>query len=132
MAKTVAWKESVVDKLNGGVIALLKRAKTRVVAGWGTFSDAKTCHLETNDGPITIKAETVILAAGSIPTPLAHVPFGGDVLSSTEALALDKAPKRLAVIGAGYIGLELGSGLPQVRLRSDGRGGAGSHPSAIR
>ncbi|HEY2753150.1 dihydrolipoyl dehydrogenase [Phenylobacterium sp.] len=109
MARTVAWKESVVDKLNGGVVALLKRAKTRVVAGWGTFSDAKTCHVETDDGPVTIKAETVILAAGSVATALPHIPFGGDVISSTEALALEKAPRRLAVIGAGYIGLELGS-----------------------
>ncbi|HEY2358495.1 MAG TPA: dihydrolipoyl dehydrogenase [Phenylobacterium sp.] len=109
MDKTVAWKEGVVDKLNGGVTALLKRAKTRVVAGWGTFSDAKTCHVDTKDGPVTIKAETVILAAGSIATPLPHIPFGGDVISSTEALMLHKLPKRLAVIGAGYIGLELGS-----------------------
>jgi dihydrolipoamide dehydrogenase len=113
MAQTVAWKETVVDKLNGGVTALLKRAKTRVIAGWGTFSDAKTCHVETKDGPVTIKAETVILAAGSVAAALPHIPFdsagGGDVISSTEALSLDKLPKRLVVIGAGYIGLELGS-----------------------
>jgi dihydrolipoamide dehydrogenase len=109
MAQTVAWKETVVDKLNGGVTALLKRAKTRVIAGWGRFSDAKTCHVETKDGPVTIKAETVILAAGSIATALPHIPFGGEVISSTEALALSELPKRLVVIGAGYIGLELGS-----------------------
>jgi dihydrolipoamide dehydrogenase len=113
MAQTVAWKETVVDKLNGGVTALLKRAKTRVVAGWGRFSDAKTCHVETKDGPVTIKAETVILAAGSVASALPHIPFspsgGGDVISSTEALALSDLPKRLVVIGAGYIGLELGS-----------------------
>ncbi|MGL1645762.1 hypothetical protein ACSTHO_23585, partial [Vibrio parahaemolyticus] len=41
--KTVAWKETVVDKLNGGVGALLKRHKVRVVNGWGRFTDAKTC-----------------------------------------------------------------------------------------
>ena len=109
MAQTVAWKEGIVDKLNGGVTGLLKRAKTRVVSGWGTFSDAKTCHVETKDGPVTIKAETVILAAGSVATALPHIPFGGEVISSTEALSLDALPKRLAVIGAGYIGLELGS-----------------------
>jgi dihydrolipoamide dehydrogenase len=109
LAKTVAWKESVVDKLNGGVTALLKRAKTRVVAGWGRFSDAKTCHVDTKDGAVTIKAETVILAAGSVAAPLPHIPFGADVISSTEALSLEALPKRLAVIGAGYIGLELGS-----------------------
>ncbi len=113
MAKTVAWKETVVDKLNGGVTALLKRAKTTVVTGWGAFTDAKTCVVETKDGPVTIKAENVILAAGSISTALPHIPFGGpnggDVISSTEALALPELPKRLVVIGAGYIGLELGS-----------------------
>ena len=109
MAQTVAWKETVVDKLNGGVTALLKRAKTRVVSGWGRFSDAKTCHVETPDGPVTIVAETVILATGSVAAALPHIGFGGDVISSTEALALDALPKRLVVIGAGYIGLELGS-----------------------
>ena len=109
MGQPVAWKETVVDKLNGGVTALLKRAKTRVIHGWGTFSDAKTCHVETADGPVPIKAETVILAAGSVGSALPHIPYGGDVISSTEALDLAKLPKRLAVIGAGYIGLELGS-----------------------
>jgi dihydrolipoamide dehydrogenase len=63
MSQTVAWKETVVDKLNGGVTALLKRAKTRVVSGWGRFSDAKTCQVETPEGPVTIVAESVILAA---------------------------------------------------------------------
>ena len=65
--------------------------------------------VETAEGPVTIKAETVILAAGSVAAALPHIPFGGDVISSTEALALPELPKRLAVIGAGYIGLELGS-----------------------
>ena len=109
MAQTVAWKETVVDKLNGGVTALLKRAKTRVVNGWGRFSDAKTCHVETADGPVTIIAESVVLATGSVAAALPHIAFGGDVISSTEALALPALPKRLVVIGAGYIGLELGS-----------------------
>jgi dihydrolipoamide dehydrogenase len=109
MAKTVAWKETIVDKLNGGVAALLKRGKVKVVAGWGRFTDAKTCVVETPEGPVTIKAETVLLAAGSVAAALPHIPFGGDVISSTEALSLPELPKRLAVIGAGYIGLELGS-----------------------
>jgi dihydrolipoamide dehydrogenase len=104
LAETVRWKETIVDKLNGGVTALLKRAKVKVVSGWGVFGDAKTCVV----GDTTIKAETVILAAGSVPAALPHIPFGGDVISSTEALSLDELPKRLVVIGAGYIGLELG------------------------
>ena len=104
LAETVKWKDGVVGKLNGGVSALLKRAKVRVVSGWGTFTDAKTCVV----GEVTIKAEQVILAAGSVPAALPHIPFGEDVISSTEALDLKALPSRLVVIGAGYIGMELG------------------------
>jgi dihydrolipoamide dehydrogenase len=104
MAEMVKWKDGIVGKLNGGVAALLKRAKVKVVNGWGVFTDAKTCVV----GDTTIKAEQVILAAGSVPAALPHIPFGGDVISSTEALDLKDLPKRLVVVGAGYIGLELG------------------------
>jgi dihydrolipoamide dehydrogenase len=107
-AETVKWKDGVVDKLNGGVATLLKRAKVRVVNGWGTFGDGKTCHVTTRDGDITITAEHVILATGSVPVELPFLPFGGNVISSTEALSLSEVPKRLVVVGAGYIGLELG------------------------
>jgi dihydrolipoamide dehydrogenase len=105
MAETVRWKEGIVDRLNQGVAALLKRAKVRVVAGHARFSDAKTCHV----GDLTIRAEHVILATGSRPAALPHLPFGGKVISSTEALSLPALPERLAVVGAGYIGIELGA-----------------------
>jgi len=108
LAQTVAWKDGIVKKLNGGVAALLKKAKVKVIKGWATFSDAKTCRVETDDGPITISAEHVILATGSEPVELPFLPFGGDVISSTEALSLDAVPDRLVVVGGGYIGLELG------------------------
>lgn len=108
LSKTVAWKETIVDKLNGGVTALLKRAKVKAVAGWATFSNAKTCTVTGSGDPVTITAEHVILANGSIPVELPSLPFGGDVLSSTEALSLAELPKRLVVVGGGYIGLELG------------------------
>lgn len=105
---TVAWKDGIVRKLNTGVAGLLKKAKVRVVNGWATFSDAKTCTVKTAEGEITITAEHVILATGSEPVELPFLPFGGDVISSTEALSLDKVPDRLVVVGGGYIGLELG------------------------
>jgi dihydrolipoamide dehydrogenase len=108
LPQTVAWKETVVDKLNGGVTALLKRAKVKVVEGFGVFEDAKTCRVQTAAGEVMIRPETVILAAGSKAVELPHIPFGGPVISSTEALALDALPERLVVVGAGYIGLELG------------------------
>jgi dihydrolipoamide dehydrogenase len=109
LAATVAWKESIVGKLNGGVSGLLKRSKVKVLNGWGRFSDAKTCHVTTAEGEIIVKAEHVVLAAGSVPVELPFLPFGERVISSTEALALQTLPKQLVIVGAGYIGLELGS-----------------------
>ncbi|WP_242127358.1 dihydrolipoyl dehydrogenase [Sphingobium sp. Sx8-8] len=107
-AETVAWKESVVDRLSGGVSALLRKAKVKVVTGWATFSDAKTCIVESAHSTAAIRAEHVILATGSTAVELPFLPFGDKVITSTEALALGEVPKRLVVIGAGYIGLELG------------------------
>src|SRR5258708_2822574 len=107
--KTVAWKDGIVDRLNAGVATLLARAKVRALRGWAVFSDAKTCTVETRDGPVTITAEHVVLATGSEPAPLPVLALGGVVISSTEALSLPAVPERFAVIGAGYIGLELGS-----------------------
>jgi dihydrolipoamide dehydrogenase len=103
-AETVKWKETIVHKLNTGVTGLLKRVKVRVVNGFAVFSDGKTCTV----GDTTIHAEHVILANGSLPSELPFMKFGGPVISSTEALSLDVLPKALAVVGAGYIGLELG------------------------
>jgi dihydrolipoamide dehydrogenase len=108
LARMVKWKDGIVDRLNKGVGGLLDRAKVRVVPGWAVFSDAKTCRVETADGVIDITAEHVVLATGSEPAPLAVLPFGGNAISSTEALSLGQLPQSLAIIGAGYIGLELG------------------------
>lgn len=108
-ARTQRWKEGIVDRLSDGVAGLLRKAKVKVVRGWATFSDARTCEVKGADGSVqSLEAEHVILAAGSEAVPLPHLPFGGDVLSSTEALSLAEIPRTLAVVGAGYIGLELG------------------------
>lgn len=108
-ARTLRWKDGVVDRLSDGVGGLLRRAKVKVVRGWARFQDARTCEVTGADGAVqTLEAEHVILAAGSEAVALPHLPFGGEVLSSTEALALAEIPRTLAVIGAGYIGLELG------------------------
>src|SRR6266851_3485690 len=108
LAQTIAWKDGVVDRLSNGVSGLLAHAKVRVVQGWATFSDAKSCTVETAAGPVQIAAEQVILAAGSEAVALPGLPFGGKIISSTEALSLSELPERLVVVGAGYIGLELG------------------------
>jgi dihydrolipoamide dehydrogenase len=108
-SKTVAWKDGIVDRLAGGVAILLVRAKVRVLRGWAKFSDAKTCTVESGGDTTTIAAEHVVLATGSEPVALPVLPFGGNVISSTEALSLPDVPSHLAVVGAGYVGLELGT-----------------------
>jgi dihydrolipoamide dehydrogenase len=108
-AETMRWKEGIVDTLNGGVKTLLRRAKVRVVSGWARFTDAKTCSVDTPEGATTITAEHVILATGSLPIDMPGLPFGDHVISSTGALSLTEVPPRLVIVGAGYIGLELGT-----------------------
>lgn len=109
MAGVTAWKDTIVSKLTKGVGQLLKAAKVEAVSGWATFSDAKTCEVALEDGKtLTIQAENVILATGSKETELPFLPFGGPVIGSTEALELTELPEKLVVVGAGYIGLELG------------------------
>ena len=128
-----AGRRRIVGKLNSGVTALLKRAKVRVVNGWANFSDAKTCNVTSANGePVTIHAEHVILANGSLPVELPFLPFGGPVISSTEALSLDVLPKKLVVVGAGYIGLELGIAFRKLGCGSDGRRSTGTDPAAVR
>jgi dihydrolipoamide dehydrogenase len=113
-AQAVAWKDGIVGRLNAGVATLLKQGGVRTVQGRGVMLDGKTCRVETDTGPQTIRARHVLLATGSAPMPLPALPFGGRVISSTEALSLPRVPERLAVVGAGYIGLELGMAFAQL------------------
>jgi len=108
-ARTIEWKDGIVGRLQGGVAGLLKRHKVKTVRGRAVMLDGKTCQVETDTGPELIRAEHVVLATGSEPAPLRAAPYGGRVVSSTEALSLSEIPARLAVVGAGYIGLELGT-----------------------
>ena len=109
LAVTQAWKDGVVGKLTGGVAALLRKAGVQVVRGWARIVDGKTVDVDLADGePLRLQCEHLLLATGSEPMALPQLPFGGTVLSSTEALALAEVPRHLVVVGAGYIGLELG------------------------
>ncbi len=116
-AATIAWKDGIVSRLNSGVAGLLKKAKVKYVQGWATFRDGKTVSVETETGEQVIRAETVVIATGSVPVELPFLPFGGPVISSTEALALRQVPQHLAVVGGGYIGLELGIAFAKLGAR---------------
>lgn len=108
LKKTVAWKDHIVGRLNNGVADLLKRAGVKSVHGRARFRDGKTVAVEIETGVQIIRAQAIVIATGSEPVALPDLPFGGPVISSTEALALTKLPKTLVVVGGGYIGLELG------------------------
>ncbi len=107
--RTMEWKDGIVGRLTSGVGVLLKRHKVKIVHGHAAMVDGKTCRVETDTGPQVVRAEHMVLATGSEATALSTLPFGGRVISSTEALSLTAIPERLVVVGAGYIGLELGT-----------------------
>ena len=108
LAKTMAWKDGITGRLTLGVAGLLKKAGVKIVVGRAKFRDGKTVAVETETGEQVIRAENIVIATGSAPVELPMLPFGGKVISSTGALSLTEVPERLAVVGAGYIGLELG------------------------
>ncbi len=112
VAAMVRWKEGIVARLTGGVGALLKRHGVHVVHGRASILDGKTIEVEEAPGAVTrITCQHLVLATGSVPVDLPFMPFGsggGAVISSETALSPTQIPKRLAVVGAGYIGLELG------------------------
>jgi dihydrolipoamide dehydrogenase len=110
-----AWKQTVVDKLTGGVRTLLKANKVAMLEGQATFVDAHTIDVATAKGVVRVEAENVVLATGSRPVEIPGFSFKDPrILDSTKALALTEVPKRLVVIGGGYIGLELGMMLAKV------------------
>jgi len=109
LTRTVGWKDGIVKRLTGGVGALLKKNKVKVVQGWATILDGKTVEVNQADGGrLRLRCEHLLLATGSQAVELPFLPFGGAVVSSTEALSPDSVPGHLVVVGAGYIGLELG------------------------
>ena len=111
IGQTVRWKDGIVARLTGGVGALLKKHGVKVVKGWATVVDGKTVDVaqdKADTKPVRIQGEHIVLATGSVELGLPGMPFGGRVISSTQALSPDSIPKKLVVVGGGYIGLELG------------------------
>jgi len=107
----IARKEKVVKQMSGGIGGLFKANKVTSLYGTGKLLAGRKVELTDNDGKVTeLEADNVILASGSVPVNIPVAPVDGDVIvDSTGALEFDSIPKRLGVIGAGVIGLELGS-----------------------
>ena len=112
LAQTVRWKDAIVGKLNAGVAALLQKNGVTVTQSWAQLVDGKTVDVRTAgalpDAALRIVCDHLLLASGSQAQELQVLPFGGMVISATEALSPPSLPRRLVVVGAGYIGLELG------------------------
>jgi dihydrolipoamide dehydrogenase len=111
MEKLQQWKGSVVKKLTGGVVQLLKGNKSDYIDGEATFVSPRELDVKKKDGTVVrIETKNVIVATGARPIQIPGFTFDGKrVIDSTQALALTAVPKRLVVIGGGYIGLELGT-----------------------
>lgn len=107
-AKVQDYKASVVNKMTGGVEMLLKANKVQMFAGEVMFINENEARLFNDQEAPRYRFQNCIIATGSRPIELKAFPFGGRILSSTEALSLPEVPKSLVVIGGGYIGIELG------------------------
>jgi dihydrolipoamide dehydrogenase len=102
--KLLNWKNSVVDRLVGGLSQLAKQRKVRVVHGVAKFEGANRLILDNGE---KIAFEKCIIAAGSEPFMLPGLPDDPRIVDSTGALEIDPLPKRLLVVGGGIIGLEM-------------------------
>jgi dihydrolipoamide dehydrogenase len=118
LQKLLARKDGIVSTLTGGIQGLFKKNKVEWLKGFGRLEkgasgDAAPVWQVSIDGPDghkTVSATHVIIATGSRPRPIDAAPIDGkNIVDNAGALAFDKVPKTLGVIGAGVIGLELGS-----------------------
>jgi len=108
LPKLLAWKDSVVKKLVGGLSMLAKQRKVEVVQGTGKFASPHVVEVTGPDGKSQkIRFEQCIIAAGSEAIKLPFIPDDPRVIDSTGALELGGVPQRLLVIGGGIIGLEM-------------------------
>ena len=103
-------KDGVVSTLVGGVSGLMKKNKVTVLAGRGELTGSGAVTVHGKDGTSAYTAKHVVLAMGSTPIEIPSLPVDGEnIVTSDHAIAFDKVPKKLVVVGGGVIGLELGS-----------------------
>ncbi|WP_166424790.1 dihydrolipoyl dehydrogenase [Paraglaciecola sp. 20A4] len=108
--KIRGWKDSVVDKLTGGLAGMSKMRKVKHVQGYGKFTGANTLEVVGDDGKTTISFDNAIIAAGSEPVSLPFIPQDDPrVIDSTGALEMADIPGKMLVLGGGIIGLEMGT-----------------------
>ncbi|WP_435750183.1 dihydrolipoyl dehydrogenase [Thauera sp. AutoDN2] len=108
--KMIARKSGIVDQLTGGIKGLFKKNKVTLLNGHGSFVGKADAGWQLKVGDETVTAKQVIVATGSAPRHLPGIPVDNKIVcDNVGALDIDAVPKKLAVIGAGVIGLEMGS-----------------------
>lgn len=110
LAKMQARKDKIVKDLTGGIAFLFKKNKIEAFKGFGKILSSQEVEVTTETGVQKLKTKAIVCATGSVPVELPFLKFDEKkIVSSTGALALDKVPKSMIVVGGGVIGLELGS-----------------------
>ena len=111
LSKMMKSKDKAVTVLTKGVEFLLKKNKVTYFKGHGSFKSKSEINIkDSNNKETTIKAENIVIATGSVPVSLPGINFDEKIiLSSTGALKIEQVPKKMVVVGGGYIGLEMGS-----------------------
>jgi len=110
LGKMQEWKEGVVKKLRSGTEFLCKSNNVEIIMGTGSLLASRSAKITTGAENVVVSFEKAILATGSTPIPLPGHNFDGNlIISSSEALCLKEIPKKIAVIGGGYIGIEIGT-----------------------
>jgi dihydrolipoamide dehydrogenase len=107
--KLVSWKAGIVGKLTGGVKVLLQKNGAEVVMGTARITGQGRVEVQTEGGKQALECDDIVIATGSAPIEIPGFAFDEELVwSSTGALAPNRLPEHLVVIGGGYIGLELG------------------------
>src|SRR5208337_3305249 len=110
LSKLRTWKESVIEKLGGGVATLAKMRGVQVIQGRAYFEGSNKLRIETEQGQQFVEYDKAILAVGSLAAMPKAFDLGNPrVMTSTEALQVEDIPESLLVVGGGYIGMELGT-----------------------
>ena len=110
LAKLRAWKESILEKLGGGIATLAKMRGVQVIQGRAVFEGSQSLRVETPQGQQFIEYDKAVLAVGSLAAMPKAFDLGNPrVMTSTEALEVEDVPENLLVVGGGYIGMELGT-----------------------
>ena len=108
--KMRSWKDGILQKLSKGVSDLAQRRGVDVLYGRGYFEDSKTLRVETAKGQQFLTFDKAIIATGSRAAMPAAFDLGNKrIMTSTEALEIEEIPKKLLIVGGGYIGMELGT-----------------------